>query len=82
MKHNLFSSPSQINITFEDGQMKKENFIKSQSIIDIFEDLDYDPKEIIDKLIKKTDDKFLEEILTDYINDNSYLKTITMQGNK
>ena len=81
MKHNLFSSPSQINIIFENNKMKMGNFIKSQSIIDIFEDLDYNPQEILDKLLQKIKDKQLKTILDSYLQDNNYLKTITIQGN-
>ena len=76
MKHNLFSSPSQINITFKNNIMEKENFIKSQTIIDIFEDLDYNPKDILNRLLNTTSDEKLKRILVNYINDNSYLKTI------
>ncbi len=82
MKHNLFSSPSQINITFEKDKMKLDNFIESQSIIDIFEDLDYNPVDVLSNLYSKTKDKNLQNLLTKYINGNSYLKTIIMQGNK
>ncbi|MEA3384324.1 MAG: biosynthetic arginine decarboxylase [Campylobacterota bacterium] len=81
MKHNLFSSPSEINVAFKNGKMEIENYLKSQSIIDIFEDLDYDPKEVLKNLFDKTNNKKLHGILTEYINDNSYLKTIEMQGN-
>ena len=81
MKHNLFSSPSQINILFKNNEIKMENFIKSQSIIDIFEDLDYNPQNILDKLLKKTKNKKLNTILNNYLQDNNYLKTITIQGN-
>jgi arginine decarboxylase len=77
MKHNLFSSPSEVNIVFDkNGQMKMENFLKSQSIIDIFEDLDYNPEDILNSLLRKTDNKLLQELLVQYINDNSYLKTL------
>jgi arginine decarboxylase len=77
MKHNLFSSPSEVNIVFDkNGQMKMENFLKSQSIIDIFEDLDYNPEDILNSLLGKTDNKLLQELLVQYINDNSYLKTL------
>ena len=76
MKHNLFSSPSQINITFKNNMMEKENLIKSQTIIDIFEDLDYNPKDILNRLLNTTSDEKLKRILINYINDNSYLKTI------
>ena len=81
MRHNLFSSPSQINIVFdENGNYKKEAFLESQSIIEIFDDLDYNSKEILDKIINKIDDSKLQNIITQYINDISYLKT-TIKGN-
>ncbi|MEA3353335.1 MAG: biosynthetic arginine decarboxylase [Campylobacterota bacterium] len=76
MKHNLFSSPSQINITFDENGVNFENFIKSQSIIDIFEDLDYNPQEILHNLYDKIENKQLRDILSEQLNDNSYLKTI------
>ena len=75
MKHNLFSSPSQVNIVFDkDGNIQKKNFIPSQSISDIFEDLDYDAKEIKEKLIEKVKDKNLQKLIRLYLSDNSYLK--------
>ncbi len=75
MKHNLFSAPSEVNITFENDKMKIENFIKSQSILDIFDDLDYDTKEVLKNLLKTIKDEKLQNILHEYIQDNSYLKT-------
>ena len=77
MKHNLFSSPSELNIIFENNEMKIENFIESQSIIEIFEDLDYNKGDILNNLMDKIENKELQGILKRYINDNSYLKTVT-----
>ncbi|MDB4257348.1 biosynthetic arginine decarboxylase [Arcobacteraceae bacterium] len=82
MKHNLFSSPSQVNITFENDEMKIESFIKSQSILDIFEDLDYNTDEIIDNLLNSTENKKLKDILQEYLEDNCYLKTTKIKGKK
>ena len=82
MKHNLFSSPSQVNITFENDEMKIESFIKSQSILDIFEDLDYNTDEIIDNLLSSTKNKKLKDILQEYLQDNGYLKTTKIKGKK
>jgi len=79
MKHNLFSSPSQVNIVFQDSEMKIESFIKSQRILDIFEDLDYDTTEIVDKLLSTTNDDDLKEKLEEYLEDNSYLKTTQIE---
>ncbi len=80
MKHNLFSSPSQVNVVFEEGEMRFENFIQSQSIKDIFDDLDYDSDIVLDNLLNKTDNELLKGKIIKYINDNSYLKSINMQG--
>ena len=80
MKHNLFSSPSEVNIIFEDGIMKQDKFLKSQSIIEIFDDLDYNSQDILDRLVSTTQNEQLKDILMEYINDNSYLKTIASKG--
>lgn len=80
MKHNLFSSPSQVNIIFEDGEMKLDKFLKSQSIIEIFDDLDYNSQDILDRLLTSTQNEQLKDILKEYLNDNSYLKTIASKG--
>ena len=80
MKHNLFSSPSQVNIIFEDEEMKIENFIKSQSILDIFDDLDYDSSQILEKLLQSINNNMLKDVLEEYIKDNSYLKTTQSEG--
>ena len=82
MKHNLFSSPSEVNIIFEDGVMKQDKFLKSQSIIEIFDDLDYNSQDILDRLLSSTKNEQLKDILMKYINDNSYLKTIASKGYK
>jgi arginine decarboxylase len=80
MKHNLFSSPSEVNVIFENDTMKLENFLESQSIMDIFEDLDYNPNEILNLLCEKIDNTKLQEILKAFIYDNSYLKTLAAKG--
>jgi len=75
MKHNLFSSPSQVNVVFNSkGELKLENFIQSQSIVDIFEDLDYDSDDIKNRLLEKISSDELKTIIDKYILDNSYLK--------
>ncbi len=74
MKHNLFSHPTEINIVFENGNMKLEKICESQKIIDILEDIDYDTDEIRNILYANVD-KETYEILDKYLNDNNYLKT-------
>lgn len=80
MKHNLFSSPSQVNVAFDEDGMKIESFIKSQSILDIFDDLDYNTDEMVTKLLDTTKNKDLKDILKEYLQDNSYLKTTQIEG--
>jgi len=79
MKHNLFSSPSQVNVVFYDDEMKLENLIESQSILDIFEDLDYNIEEILENLLSKCDNNKLKNLLLTFIKENSYLKTAQLE---
>ncbi len=82
MRHNLFSSPSEVNIVFaENGKHSEENFLESQSIIEIFDDLDYNSQEILNNLMSKIENENLQDIIQRYINDNSYLKTTIIKGN-
>ena len=74
MKHNLFSHPTEINVVFENNELKLEKIIESQKIIDILEDIDYDTKEIKNILKMNLDDNTYR-ILNKYLNENSYLKT-------
>jgi arginine decarboxylase len=81
MKHNLFTSPSEVNIEFIDKKVIKSSNIKAQKILDIFEDLDYDIKDIQNKLFSKLKDDKLIDILKQYLNDNGYLKTTEITKN-
>ncbi|WP_331773772.1 biosynthetic arginine decarboxylase [Sulfurospirillum sp. 1612] len=85
MDHNLFTHPTEATIRIDDTGFSVENVIESQSILDIFEDLDYDIKEvqeILNEKIEKSsliDDKTKKYILGEiylFLNDNGYLKTI------
>ncbi len=74
MRHNLFSHPTEINVVFENNELKLEKILESQKIIDILEDIDYDTKEI-KNILKKNLDNNTYKILKKYLNENSYLKT-------
>lgn len=77
MKHNLFVEPHDINVKFnEDGTYRLTNFIKSQEIGDILEDLNFNLEYFKEKLLTQIDDSELNELLGSYLKDNSYLKTI------
>lgn len=75
MKHNLFTSPTEVNIDFEKDKYKLSSLIKSQKTLDIFEDLDYDIEDLQNRLFSKIQDENLKDILNNYLNDNGYLKT-------
>lgn len=74
MKHNLFSHPTEINIVFENKEMKMEKICESQKIIDILDDIDYDTNEIMSILKEKVNEHDFKT-LEQYLNDNNYLKT-------
>lgn len=74
MKHNLFSNPHEVNVTFTEEKYQLEDFIPSQNIYDILEDLDYGMENVQNILFNKLNDEILLGILKDILNDNNYLK--------
>ena len=75
MRHNLFSHPTEVTITKSKDGIRYDNLIKSQKIIDIFEDLEYDIQTIKSKLSKKIQNPHIKELLLRYLEDNSYLSS-------
>ena len=75
MRHNLFSSPTEVNIDFKDEKLNINSTLQSQKILDIFEDLDYDIQDISVKLFSKISDVKLQGVLKSLLHDNGYLKT-------
>jgi arginine decarboxylase len=82
MRHNLFSSPTEVNIVFKNDTYKIDSLLESQKILDIFEDLDYDINDIQSRLFSKINDDNLSEILISLLNDNGYLKTTEIKKGK
>ena len=91
MKHNLFTHPTEVSVIVNDEGYKFESFMEAQSISDIFEDLDYDIKEIQDNLNKKivnsnltdaNEKKYIVKEIFSLLNDNGYLKTIKNEDYK
>ena len=85
MKHNLFTHPTEATITLHDKGYEITNLIKSASIIDILDDLDYDSDAIHAKLISfieqsnfipKEEKKQVFATLHHLLLENGYLKTI------
>lgn len=91
MKHNLFTHPTEATINITEDGFEISNLLEAQCILDIFEDLDYNIDEIKHTLKTKISDsnnldddekyKLIEEI-ENHLNDNSYLKTINLKGEK
>jgi len=83
MKHNLFTHPTEVSIIVNKDGYKIENLTKAQSIYDIFEDLDYDIKEISENLnhkikysdaLKSNEKTYILNEINLLLNDNCYLK--------
>lgn len=75
MRHNLFTSPTEVNINFNNESYSIDSILESQKILDIFEDLDYDIEQIKTNLFSKIDNEKLSSILKSLLHDNGYLKT-------
>lgn len=74
MRHNLFSHPTEVNVVFQNNELKLEKIIESQKIIDILEDIDYNTEEI-KTILQNSLDKDTYKTLEKYLDQNSYLKT-------
>jgi arginine decarboxylase len=85
MKHNLFTHPTEATVLFDkEGEYRIENVVEAQSILDILYDLDYDLNKIQSSLktkiansslIDNAEKEKLLELLSLYLNENSYLNT-------
>ncbi len=82
MKHNLFASAHEINVNFTKDGYQTSDFLKSQKILDILEDLDFNIKDFKNNLFKDLEDNNLKNILDSYLEDNGYLKTIERVNNE
>ena len=85
MKHNLFAHPTEAVIEIDENGYCIENIIKSQSIVDVIEDLDYNVTQIKSSLFESVANSTLingekkdtlKESLELYINENGYLRTM------
>ncbi|OQX75028.1 MAG: arginine decarboxylase [Campylobacteraceae bacterium 4484_4] len=83
MRHNLFTHPTEVTVTIDEEGYQVIRMIESQTIIDILDDLDYNPEDItarIKKLIETADLKESKEALfariAFYMEQNGYLKTV------
>lgn len=85
MKHNLFAHPTEAVISINENSYCIDSIIKSQSIIDVIEDLDYSVEEIKKSLFDNVANSTLlnqekklslHNSLEEYINENGYLRTM------
>ncbi len=83
MKHNLFTHPTEATIQITKDGYDIINLTEAQSICDIFEDLDYDTKEISknlnikiehSNLLKNNEKEYILNEIKSLLNDNGYLK--------
>ena len=91
MKHNLFTHPTEVTVTFDDkGDYYLEKLIESQNIIDVLEEINYDKEYINHKLkylieksdiINQNEKSNIQCKLDSYLSENSYLKTIQANQN-
>jgi len=86
MKHNLFTHPTEVTVRFDgEGHYRLEQFIESQTIIDVLGDMNYDKRVVAKKLKSQIEEsisinqaqkqKLLGKLYL-YLSENSYLKTI------
>ena len=86
MKHNLFTHPSEATVVINDSGFRIKNMLKSESIMDILDGLNYDTKELItniksnianSKYIDQQDRAKIFEQVSTYLHDIGYLKTVS-----
>jgi arginine decarboxylase len=83
MDHNLFTHPTEVSVEISDDGYELKDYIISQSLLDILEDIDYDTKEIqailsqniINSSLNKNEKEQVLKELFDILNENGYLKT-------
>jgi arginine decarboxylase len=78
MKHNLFAKSHDVIINFDETDYKLKNFIQSEKILDILDNLNFDIEDFKTRLFKDINDidnKNIKELLESYLENNSYLKT-------
>jgi arginine decarboxylase len=75
MRHNLFSHVNEAVIDIDDQHYTITDIKKSQSIIEILDDIDYDTAKLEAMLYAKIDSPY-KEMLKDFLFDNGYLKTV------
>lgn len=89
MKHNLFAHPTEATVEIDEKSFHIKNIVESQSIIETLDDLDFDTQEIKRSFKQKIEESALIgeeqkeavlERLYEFMNDNSYLKTISANG--
>ncbi len=85
MKHNLFTHPSEATVVVHENGFSIKNILKSESIMDILDELNYDTKELISniqsrilnsKYINKQDKVAIFERISAHLHDIGYLKTV------
>ncbi|MCV6606585.1 MAG: biosynthetic arginine decarboxylase [Campylobacterales bacterium] len=75
MKHNLFSKPNEAVVEVTEDGYKIKRFVKSDSLLEILSEMDWDIEEIKAKLFREISEDLIT-ILNKNLEDNGYLKKI------
>jgi len=84
MKHNLFTRPTVATITVTDNGYKIQELVKSDALIDILEDLNYNPHTIRNRILENIQNSsyiapqqraYIYQKVESFLLENGYLKT-------
>jgi len=86
MKHNLFTHPTEVTVTFDEkGEFKFSNLVEAENTLEVLSDMNYDKDFLNEQLQKQLENSSLissrerEELLEKlhlYLEEHSYLKTV------
>ena len=84
MQHNLFSHPSEATVVIDDDGYRFSNIDEAENILEILDNLEYDPRTVLSQLEKKiADSEFITKednrdtlaTLKQFLAQNGYLRT-------
>jgi arginine decarboxylase len=84
MKHNLFTRPTVATITVTDEGYRIQEIVKSDALIDILEDLNYNPHTIRNRILENIQNSshiapqqraYIYQKVESFLLENGYLKT-------
>jgi len=86
MKHNLFTHPTEVTVTFDEkGEFKFSNLVEAENTLEVLSDMNYDKDFLNEQLERQLKNSSLintqekENLLGKlnlYLEEHSYLKTV------